>query len=170
MSKEIFPWCYLSMRKILSKYFNILVIPPELLCSTQRQLCWWFFQHPMASSHLPHSSQCFVPVSCSNTLVFGKVKKSQQMVGTELVGPFMLSPLLLVGRQHKLVCPHDVSATMRTWSCRHQGGVSVLCWHWCSSWLVGGLYIRLYTLRPQARKAFKHLLTPKLLSNSSGVS
>jgi len=97
-------------------------------------------------------------------------KMHSQMVGTELAGPFMLLPLMVVEQQHKPTCPHGVPVTVGTRSCTHGGGAAVLRWPRPSSWLMGGQYIRLYALRPQASKAFKHLLTPKLVSNSSGVS
>lgn len=92
------------------------------------------------------------------------------MVGTEPAGPFILLLLMSVGQQHKPTCPHGVPVTVGTRSCMHGGGVSVLRWPRCSSWLIGGQYIRPYALGPRASKAFKHLLTLKLLSNSSGVS
>lgn len=92
------------------------------------------------------------------------------MVGTELAGPFTLLLLMLVGQQHEPTCPYGFPVTVRPRSCTRRGRVSVLRWSRCSSRLVGRHDIRLYALRPQASKAFKHLLTPKLLSNSSGVS
>lgn len=40
----------------------------------------------------------------------------------------------------------------------------------CSAQILAGQYSRLHTLGLRSSKAFKHLLTPKIWSNSSGVS
>lgn len=144
----MFPRCSISMCKIFSEYLTILANPSRAA-----------LPHPKAilEGISPVSVVFFPPAPLPLTASKGKEKNPNSPVEEpELAGPFKVS--------HRCLWGSSTSPRVLRVSLSQRGHGAACMEKRCRC-----VHQAVHT-RPRASKAFKHLFTPKLLSNSSGLS